>query len=176
KKRNRGFLLPTMWCLRFTIRHKQVSKTISAFYSRRSDSKNADSYKLIKPRKTVDDLANGSIGLNQNWELLGPRGYRFYLPGSIGPAWHDAYTTVHLDEFKCISAHESTDGKSSIYALDCDAQQCPVLLKKGITELFPGKDFGGIDLTIVTLSQKTLSDLSSTGQEVDAEQERLTKF
>ncbi|KAJ9594627.1 hypothetical protein L9F63_027390, partial [Diploptera punctata] len=126
--------------------------------------------------KTVDDLANGSIGLNQNWELLGPRGYRFYLPGSIGPAWHDAYTTVHLDEFKCISAHESTDGKSSIYALDCDAQQCPVLLKKGITELFPGKDFGGIDLTIVTLSQKTLSDLSSTGQEVDAEQERLTKF
>lgn len=28
-----------------------------------------------------------------NWELLKPRGYRFFMPGSVGPAWYDAYTT-----------------------------------------------------------------------------------
>ena len=43
-------------------------------------------------------------------------------------------------------------------------------------DLFPGTEFGGIDITVVTLSQKSSIDLSSTGQEVDAEQEKLAKF
>jgi hypothetical protein len=48
----------------------------------------------------VSDVANGSIGTSPNWELLAPRGYRFYMPGSVGPAWHDSYTTAHLEEFQ----------------------------------------------------------------------------
>jgi hypothetical protein len=43
-------------------------------------------------------------------------------------------------------------------------------------ELFPGIDIGRSDLTIVTLSQKTTTDLTHTGLEVEIEQEKVTKF
>jgi hypothetical protein len=43
-------------------------------------------------------------------------------------------------------------------------------------ELFPGTDIGGSDLTIVTLSQKTTTDLSHTGSEEETEREKVTKF
>ncbi|KAJ4451622.1 hypothetical protein ANN_03091 [Periplaneta americana] len=32
----------------------EINKTVSAYYSRRSDSRNADSYKAVKARKSVD--------------------------------------------------------------------------------------------------------------------------
>lgn len=167
-----------MWCLnKLALRNRNVSKTVSAFYSRRSDSKNADSYKPIsrRKRKTVDGVANTSTSLTQNWELLAPRGYRFCMPGSVGPAWHDIFS-VHPVQSLSISPDEDSDSnKSSVHALYCVVEECPILLKKDIMELFPGKDFGGIDLTILTLSQKS-SDLSSIGQDDEAEQERLAKM
>jgi hypothetical protein len=43
-------------------------------------------------------------------------------------------------------------------------------------ELFPGTDIGGSDLTIVTLSQKTTTDLNHTGSEEEVEREKVTKF
>jgi hypothetical protein len=43
-------------------------------------------------------------------------------------------------------------------------------------ELFPGTDIGGSDLTIVTLSQKTTTDLTHTGSEEETEREKVTKF
>lgn len=46
----------------------------------------------------------------------------------------------------------------------------------GVMELFPGTDIGGSDLTIVTLSQKTTTDLTHTGHEVETEREKVTKF
>jgi hypothetical protein len=52
--------------------------------------------------------ANNSIGTNPNWELLAPRGYRFYMPGSVGPAWHDAFTTVHTQEFESTGSHQTS--------------------------------------------------------------------
>lgn len=159
--------------LTFTFRN--INKTTYAFYSRRSDSKGADSYKAVKPRKCTDVAANNSIGTNPNWELLAPRGYRFYMPGSVGPAWHDAYTTVHTQQFESASSHE-TRKKASEYTVDCVAQDCPMLLRRGVMELFPGTDIGGSDLTIVTLSQKTTTDLSHTGSEEETEREKVTKF
>ncbi|PNF18066.1 hypothetical protein B7P43_G06938 [Cryptotermes secundus] len=230
---------PSMWRpqkLTFTFRN--INKTAYAFYSRRSDSKVA---------------ANNSIGTNPNWELLAPRGYRFYMPGSVGPAWHDAYTTVHTQQFESASSHETrkkwfilllsyhvenlgcllvNESKTLIskevglevktekfkymllsharqyhdkdrtqfkylgttvttqnliqeeikrrlnseYTVDCVAQDCPMLLRRGVMELFPGTDIGGSDLTIVTLSQKTTTDLSHTGSEEETEREKVTKF
>ncbi|XP_069679874.1 cobalamin trafficking protein CblD-like isoform X2 [Periplaneta americana] len=153
----------------------EINKTVSAYYSRRSDSRNADSYKAVKARKSVDDIANTSIGTSPNWELLAPRGYRFYLPGSIGPAWHDAHTTAHLEEFQSITSQQYRD-KTTEYAVECVARECPMLLRRGVIELFPGTDLGGSNLTLVTLSQKTKSDLSHTGREVENEREKVTKF
>jgi hypothetical protein len=46
----------------------------------------------------------------------------------------------------------------------------------GVLELFPGTDIGGSDLTIVTLSQKTTTDLTHTGSEEETEREKVTTF
>jgi hypothetical protein len=37
-----------------TLLFRNVKKSACAFYSRRSDSKSSDSYKPVKPRKSVD--------------------------------------------------------------------------------------------------------------------------
>lgn len=34
--------------------------------------------------------------INPNYELLAlTKGFPFFLPGNVGPAWHDLYSTVH---------------------------------------------------------------------------------
>lgn len=42
------------------------------------------------------EVANASLGVNPNWELLAPQGFRFYLPGNSGPAWQDAYSSANI--------------------------------------------------------------------------------
>jgi len=158
-----------------TFKCRSISKTVCAFYSRRSDSKNADSFKAVKPRKSTDEISNNSIGTSPNWELLAPRGYRFYMPGSVGPAWHDVYTTAHLHKFE-LATSPARSKKTPEYIMECVAQHCPLLLRRGVLEMFPGIDIGGSDLTIVTLSQKTTANLTNTGHEVETERERVTKF
>lgn len=32
-----------------------------------------------------------------NWEILAPRGNRFYFPNAVGPAWQGANTTILLE-------------------------------------------------------------------------------
>lgn len=39
---------------------------------------------------------NSSEG-GPNWELFAPRGNRFFLPGSLGPAWQGSSTTAACD-------------------------------------------------------------------------------
>jgi hypothetical protein len=46
----------------------------------------------------------------------------------------------------------------------------------GVMEQFPGTDIGEADLTIITLLQKTTTDLTHTGHEVETEREKVTKF
>jgi hypothetical protein len=36
------------------------------------------------------------LGSNANWELLAPQGFRFYLPGNVGLAWHDQISIAHM--------------------------------------------------------------------------------
>jgi hypothetical protein len=54
----------------------------------------------------ISDISSNSIGTSANWELLAPRGYRFYMPGSVGPAWHDVYTTSHVHELQMEASHQ----------------------------------------------------------------------
>jgi hypothetical protein len=55
----------------------------------------------------ISDAGNKSTGISPIWELLAPRGYRFYMPGRVGPAWHDAYSVVHIQEFESASSHQT---------------------------------------------------------------------
>lgn len=122
--------------------------------------------------------------------MLTPRGFRFYLPGSVGPAWLDATTTakskVYWDEpFNEEEFLEFLNNESGYQSnmenwnfmppmLDFVAQECPVLLRKSIEELFP--ECLGVtssQLTIITISQR--ANRNSMKSHKEAETERLAK-
>lgn len=128
------------------------------------------------------------MGVNSNWELLTPNGFRFYLPGKVGPAWLDATTTAQVktqfvklyDEEEFM---ESVNNKNSPQkdienwkairpTLECVAQECPILLRKSIEELFPGC-LDMTHLTIITISQK--ANLKSMRRRKETETEKLAK-
>ncbi|XP_046471960.1 cobalamin trafficking protein CblD [Neodiprion pinetum] len=180
-----------------------VSFILKAKYSRRSQ-KNTSTYKVVKSNnEPLEDVENTVFGANPNWELLAPRGFRFYLPGSVGPGWLDASTTAQvetrsivLDDENSIEnlmeaantfpqdsdTYESVPKKSddtllesSRPVLHCVAQECPVLLRKGITELFPGcMEINSPQLTIMTISQKPNLETMRWSKEVETE--KLAKY
>lgn len=131
------------------------------------------------------------MGINSNWELLTPRGFRFYLPGSVGPAWLDATTTAQVktqlvklydeEEFmeplnnKNRYQNNVENWKAIRPMLECVAQECPILLRKSIEELFPGcLDVTMSHLTIITINQK--ANLKSMKRRKEAETEKLAKY
>ena len=132
------------------------------------------------------------LGINSNWELLTPRGFRFYLPGSIGPGWSDVTTTIQVktqlvdlhpnkqilvDDPKEKSARLLNRSKRNNQhsELRYVAQECPLLLRKGIEELFPGcLDVGSPQLTIVTVSQSINRKVMKWNKEIETE--KLAKY
>ncbi|XP_076244838.1 cobalamin trafficking protein CblD [Calliopsis andreniformis] len=157
-------------------------------YSRRSD-KNTSTYKTVKSNsENLDDVDGAVLGINSNWELLTPRGFRFYLPGSVGPGWSDVTTTsqvrtqlvdLHKDEEQAsvdysieTSSRRTSRLKAGIQLpmLHCVAQECPLLLRKGIEELFPGcLDVGSPQLTIISICQKLNLKVSRWSKEIETE-------
>lgn len=142
-----------MLCVEKSIlRLPQICRTFVAFYSKRSDSKLSNSYKVVNSDKAIDDVTNASIGPSSNWELLAPHGYRFFLPGSVGPGWHDA-STISQVQFPW---KPSRNRKKPIPAIipnefKCVIQDCPILLRKGVFQLFPGLNIAECDLSVITL-------------------------
>ncbi|KAL6266583.1 hypothetical protein P5V15_003430 [Pogonomyrmex californicus] len=163
-----------------------------ALYSRRSRS--TSSYKVIIIKShgdSLDDIDNSALAVNSNWELLKPSGFRFYLPGRVGPAWLDATTTAQvktkfvkicddkefMEPLNDKNRYQKNVGnwKTIRPILDCVAQECPILLRKSIEELFPGcLDVTMSHLTIITISQK--ADLKSMRWRKEAETEKLAKY
>ncbi|XP_012283567.1 methylmalonic aciduria and homocystinuria type D homolog, mitochondrial [Orussus abietinus] len=161
-----------------------------ARYSRRSD-KNVSAYKLVKSdRRPLDDVDDTTLEANSNWELLAPTGFRFYLPGSVGPGWLDSSTTAQVETLSKILKNDLTvdsatdDAESSAVnrrlrldrpELHCTAQECPMLLKKGLPELFPGcSEVTSAQLTIITITQQRSS--RNTRWSTENEIEKLSKY
>ncbi|XP_071861631.1 cobalamin trafficking protein CblD [Bombus fervidus] len=184
-----------MLCVKYA---KKTSATVlynvfsKSRYSRRSD-KSTDSYKIVQANsENLSDVDGAVLGINSNWELLTPRGFRFYLPGSIGPGWSDVTTTIQVrtqlvdlqpnkqilvDDPKKKSARLFSRSKRSNQnsELHYVAQECPLLLRKGIEELFPGcLDVGSPQLTIVTVSQSINPKVMKWNKETEIE--KLAKY
>ncbi|KAL6427501.1 hypothetical protein ACFW04_008774 [Cataglyphis niger] len=124
-------------------------------YSRRNDRSTSISlYKLIKINgDSLDgDIDNSAWDTNSNWKLLTPKGFRFYLPGSVGPAWLDATTTVQVNNY----CDESFNEEEFIEALE----KC--------------LDVTSSQLTIITINQR--ANLNSMRHCKEAETERLAKY
>ncbi|KAK6643856.1 hypothetical protein RUM43_000119 [Polyplax serrata] len=141
-----------------------------AAYSRKSDSKNQGPYKIVKSNDVIDDVLDTRFGSIPNWELLAPKGYRFLLPGCLGPAWHEAGSMVPIETFNRAS---SKIAKVDLNLLECTAQQCPVLLRKGVLELFSNNEiYTSQQLTVVTLTEK--KDLSRSKADIEPEHSAKT--
>lgn len=189
-----------------------------SWYSRRSD-KSTDSYKIVQANsenlngkcnrffattvqqqksfsysrsRLFPDVDGAVLGINSNWELLTPRGFRFYLPGSIGPGWSDVTTTIQVrtqlvdlhpngqtlvddpkeKSTRLLSRSRRNNQHSELRYV---AQECPLLLRKGIEELFPGcLDVGSPQLTIVTVSQSINPKVMKWNKEIETE--KLAKY
>lgn len=163
---------------------------LKAYYSRRND-RDTNSYKVVKTDDTLDEVDNTVFGTDTNWELLTPRGFRFYLPGSIGPGWLDITTTAQAtpqyveynnEEKPVISARNKGKYELSLHRyrhkgrmLHFVAQECPILLRSGIVELFPGCiDVISPHLTVVTVTQRLNVKVMKRSRE--AEIEKLAKY
>ncbi|XP_073834279.1 methylmalonic aciduria and homocystinuria type D homolog, mitochondrial-like isoform X2 [Musca autumnalis] len=124
---------------------------IVAHYSRRSDSKNLESaFKVVKSKVRVEEFLGGECG--PNWELLAPKGNRFFLKNAVGPAWQGASSTITLDA--PLESLVDFDGKQKEQKslLEFSVAQCPSLIKKSLHELFPAPEVVSSDkLTLVTL-------------------------
>ncbi|XP_034254424.1 methylmalonic aciduria and homocystinuria type D homolog, mitochondrial isoform X2 [Thrips palmi] len=123
---------------------RSVNVTLQALYSGKRNSDNGqegqDVYNLV-PYSVESDVAVN----NSNWELLAQR-YRLYMPGKLGHAWLDNSSTAHLEYSK---SFQNTKGGSMEYS----AQECPLLLRAGLMEMFPGLDFRQQNTTIISLRQ-----------------------
>ncbi|XP_011498949.1 PREDICTED: methylmalonic aciduria and homocystinuria type D homolog, mitochondrial [Ceratosolen solmsi marchali] len=149
------------------------------------------SYKIVLSDDPRDDIQNPVSDLYPNWELLTPQGFRFYLPGSIGPGWLNARTIaraeiqsslvpneiedLHIAKLKKHFRRKSYSVDKSFSFLHFTAQECPTLLRKGILELFPGcLEVTSPELTMITISQFTRNKASKWSKE--ALTEKLAQY
>uniref|UniRef100_A0A0P5X744 Methylmalonic aciduria and homocystinuria type D protein, mitochondrial n=1 Tax=Daphnia magna TaxID=35525 RepID=A0A0P5X744_9CRUS len=78
----------------------------------------------------------------------------------------DELNSTEIEEFLL-------DLPQSSEVLECVAQECPKLVRKDFADLFPSRDVSFGPLTVVTLAQKTKSDMSEWSEVVEYEREEL---
>ncbi|BES87573.1 Uncharacterized conserved protein (DUF2246) [Nesidiocoris tenuis] len=139
---------------------KEILYSQRCFFSRKSGFNENGNYKIVNRGPQRKGGNNHQLSNHTNWELLAPQGFRFYLPGRIGPAWHDEISVSFIPT--TISGFDGTE-------LECSIQDCPVVLRHGLNELFPGCDSNGQQLTVVSITQQ--KDKKAT----EADIEKLTK-
>lgn len=115
------------------------STSSTVLYSRRSDPKDYESaFKVVKSKARVEDngdFLGGECG--PNWELLSPRGNRFYFPNAVGPAWQSASTTIPIE----VPLENLVDFEGKVDAkLQFSVDECPSLIKKTLHEIFPAPE------------------------------------
>ncbi|GLV43992.1 uncharacterized protein CBL_12712 [Carabus blaptoides fortunei] len=132
-------------------------------YSRRSNN-NDGPYKIVTPRKSIKDIANDAEN-NPNYELLAlTKGFPFFMPGNVGPAWHDLYSTVHKSNLVIDEITKTNDGN-----VECQVQSCPRVLRQTVCELFPNRNLEQASLSVVTLTMRPDAKHMRLNKEVETE-------
>ncbi|KAJ1524837.1 hypothetical protein ONE63_009705 [Megalurothrips usitatus] len=123
---------------------RSVNVSFQAFYSGKRNSDNdqdgPDVYNVVSSSPEAE------IGINNpNWELFSQR-YRLYMPGKLGHAWVDNSSTAHFDYSRPFQSLKEG-------SMEYSAQECPLLLRLGLMEMFPGLNFRQQNTTIISLRQ-----------------------
>uniref|UniRef100_A0A1A9VNF9 Methylmalonic aciduria and homocystinuria type D protein, mitochondrial n=1 Tax=Glossina austeni TaxID=7395 RepID=A0A1A9VNF9_GLOAU len=142
-------------CVSYKQTSIHLNKITVVNYSRRSDSKNFDLvFKIVKSKMRVGDTEDFlGIECGPNWELLSPRGNRFYFPNAVGPAWQGASSTITLEA--PLESIVDFEGKASTETamLQFSVNECPSLIKKSLHELFPTPEVMSSEkIALMTLS------------------------
>jgi len=144
-----------------TVITKNGFLSIIAHYSRRSNSKDSDSYyKVIseKANNVRDQCKSNYLEGGPNWEIFNPKGNRFYLPNSLGPGWQNPNSTISLNVNLSKLINFYTKDSDKLY-LDC--KQCPKLIRNNLQDLFPTHEVSNKlnELTLITLSYQNHTDV-----------------
>lgn len=104
-----------------------------------------------------------------NWELFSSKGNRFFLPGSLGPAWINNLTTIYAD----VQVEDLVDfDGAQADKLHIRCRSCPQLLRENLHEIFPAPEVAtkSSPLTLIELTYPR-----ETGQ-TDTETEKGAKL
>ncbi|KAK7083780.1 hypothetical protein SK128_009710 [Halocaridina rubra] len=133
----------------------------------------------------------GDIGLSQHLNSHSQSSVTFQIPLKKTPSDVLTTTTNHEKQVDVITQVESSNGIQEVpisivnlndemphpgEILECRAQDCPELVKKDFSELFPGRNICGSPLSVITLCQKTENDMSGWSQDMETEREELTDY
>lgn len=112
---------------------------------------------------TISDESGrlGSEG-SLNWELFSSKGNRFFLPGSLGPAWVNNQTTIYAD----VVLDDLIDFQSLHKdKLHIRSRACPQLLRENLHEIFPAPEVvtpsSPLTLIELTYSKTNTSDMET---------------
>ncbi|XP_018324241.1 methylmalonic aciduria and homocystinuria type D homolog, mitochondrial [Agrilus planipennis] len=166
-----------MSSLRFHYLFKDCTKTklfnvpaLVRNLSRRSNN-HEGSFKPVKSRK-VEKAEGHLVWRDPNFEILAsPNGFPFFLPGNIGLAWYDKYTTVQSEVLFSMEEVNKEEANGNIV---CEVHKCPTVLRKTVCDLFPFKNLEQCELSVVTLTLKP--DLKALRQNADLETEKMAQI
>lgn len=181
----------------------QYRSSLKAQSHKRFSSSSSSSSLATKPvgNETKEDQGASTIRNGREISLFGPKDLRVPLPGNVGVVPIDFGVTPVAPErpktCDVLSRETNSDRYHNILAqflsppeellseafggvpgpptvLECNAQDCPDLLKKDFQDLFPARNIFGDPLTVITLTQKTENDMTYWSEDVDVEREELT--
>ncbi|KAJ3665782.1 hypothetical protein Zmor_001257 [Zophobas morio] len=141
------------------------------YFSRKTNNTEGP-YVTIRSKRAVKNETK-LARLDPNFELLAPSaGFPFILPGNVGMAWYDTNTTVQTPhEFVMEQIDENSSSPSG--EIVCRIQACPTVLRQGVCDLFPYRDFESSELSVVTISLKP--NLKSLRKNKELETERMAQ-
>lgn len=114
---------------------------------------------------TTDALANPAVVSTQ----LHPQ---FPFPGAVGlaPSPPEPSPQLPSEDTPLIMSSISDKPQGTV---ECMVQECPQFLHKGLMELFPGVKLKSQKLSVITLSEKTVHDMTGWSSNVEEEREQL---
>ncbi|GJQ68944.1 hypothetical protein Trydic_g6130 [Trypoxylus dichotomus] len=126
-------------------------------------------YKVVKSRKPEKKDNIHLAWRDPNFELLASPNFPFFMPGNVGPAWYDVYTTINNEE-AFIMEEIDNNGDANIV---CRAQECPKVLRQTVCDLFPHRNLESSELSVITITLKP--DTKHLRRNIELETEKLAQ-
>ncbi|KRT82274.1 hypothetical protein AMK59_3785, partial [Oryctes borbonicus] len=96
--------------------------------------------------------------------------FPFFMPGNVGPAWYDVYTTINNEGAFTMEEIDNNNDANII----CRAQECPKVLRQTVCDLFPQRNLESSELSVITITLKP--DAKDFRRNMELETEKLAQI